>query len=87
MTSGWGGKGSDRTWRKLRARILDRDQHQCQIRLPGICIGHATHVDHILPKTKGGTDHPTNLRAACQPCNLTRGAGPTNPEPLPWTDW
>jgi hypothetical protein len=26
-------------------------------------------VDHLVPRSLGGTDHPNNLRAACIPCN------------------
>ncbi len=30
------------------------------------------HVDHILPKSKGGTDDPLNLQALCADCNLSK---------------
>jgi 5-methylcytosine-specific restriction protein A len=65
--------GSTRQWRTIRARILRRDGHACQLRLPG-CTVTATHVDHIVPVINGGTDNPVNLRAACAACNLARGA-------------
>ena len=58
---------------KLRDRILRRDNHDCQIRLPG-CLGTATTVDHIHPKAWGGLAIPSNLRAACMPCNQSKGA-------------
>lgn len=73
---GWAG-GSTWQWRKVRAYVLARDGHVCQIRL-ACCISHATHVDHITPKVDGGSDDPRNLRAACGPCNLERGA----PKPI-----
>lgn len=79
--------GSTRQWRRVRALVLARDGHTCRIRLPG-CIGHATHVDHIVLKSKGGTDDPANLRAACRPCNLRRGNTPDpDPAPTPRTRW
>ena len=60
--------GSTTQWRKIRKRILERDLYTCQI-----CgIEEATHVDHILPRSKGGLDYDENLRATCQTCNLTR---------------
>lgn len=32
----------------------------------------AWHIDHSKPRSKGGTDHPNNLRAACIECNLDK---------------
>jgi 5-methylcytosine-specific restriction endonuclease McrA len=39
-------------------------------------------IDHILPLSKGGTDAPTNLRAACLQCNNERGNGEPPKESL-----
>ena len=46
----------------------------------GICAGCDTHfpfrvmeVDHILPRTRGGTDHPDNLQLLCSGCNRSKG--------------
>ena len=46
----------------------------------GICAGCATHfpfrimeVDHILPRSRGGTDHPENLQLLCSACNRSKG--------------
>ncbi len=46
----------------------------------GICIGCDTHfpfrvmdVDHILPKSRGGTDHLDNLQLLCSGCNRSKG--------------
>jgi hypothetical protein len=30
-------------------------------------------IEHIIPKSKGGTDRPSNLTIACQPCNQKKG--------------
>ena len=32
-------------------------------------------VDHILPVSQGGTDHPANLQLLCHTCNSTKGTG------------
>ena len=60
------------TWRAARRRVLERDGHICQIRLPG-CRVEATAVDHILELDDGGAPYdPGNLRACCTPCNTAK---------------
>ena len=46
----------------------------------GVCPGCETHfpfrvmdVDHVLPRVKGGTDHPDNLQLLCSGCNRSKG--------------
>jgi 5-methylcytosine-specific restriction endonuclease McrA len=34
----------------------------------------ALHIEHIIPRTHGGTDDPDNLAAACIDCNLAKGS-------------
>lgn len=48
----------------------------------GNCNGCGTHfpfvnltVDHIIPKSKGGTDHQENLQLLCNYCNSLKGTG------------
>ncbi len=67
-TGAWA-HGSTRAWRKTRARVLHRDNHRCHW-----CGDHATHADHLIPRSHGGPDTPDNLVAACAACNLSRGA-------------
>ena len=57
---------------KRRAKVLKRDNHECQIRGPG-CLGQANTVDHIVPKSLGGPETEDNLRAACRVCNQRKG--------------
>lgn len=64
------GYGAD--WVRLRLRILDRDMHLCR---PCLDMGRptpATQVDHIRPKSTGGTDDPENLQAICAPCHRAK---------------
>lgn len=77
-------RGSTRRWRRVRVYVLLRDGERCQVpdELGRLCLAPAMvagplagHVDHIIPRSQGGTDDPANLRAACEPCNLRRGAG------------
>lgn len=37
----------------------------------------AWHVDHSVPRAKGGTDHLNNLKPACISCNLDKGTQTT----------
>ena len=72
-------------WQTIRKRILIRDNHQCQINLPG-CTLDATTVDHITPIAWGGEWYdPSNLRAACTNCNSTLGALAKKHKPKPST--
>ena len=57
-------------WQKLRKQILQRDVlcQPCLAKIPErITLG--TEVDHIVPKSQGGTDDPANLCAICADCH------------------
>ena len=72
-------------WRKLRLFVLERDNYECRVRLPG-CTGTAEVADHIQPWLAGGAWlDPLNLRASCVHCNAVRGRQKrvTDPTPLP----
>ena len=73
-------RGYDEAWRALRLTIIKRDKWTC-----GACGrddlwkkkdagGPGAHVDHIVPKAKGGTDAPHNLRTLCWPCHSSKTA-------------
>ena len=40
------------------------------------------HVEHIVAKQHGGSDHPENLALACHRCNLHKGPNLTGIDPL-----
>jgi 5-methylcytosine-specific restriction enzyme A len=71
-------------WKKLAKAIKERDHYECQINGPH-CIGNATTVDHIQPVSKRPdlADDPTNLRAACRPCNNHKGHTSDRRQPPP----
>ena len=55
-------------WASLRRKVLERDNHACQLRFPG-CLGTATQVDHVMPLARGGTDDEANLQSVCVDCH------------------
>lgn len=63
--------------KEVRAFVLDRNGFTCQ--MCGAAAGEAhpydagrktrLHIGHIIDKSMGGTDEPSNLRAICSVCN------------------
>ena len=58
-------------YRKQRLRVLARDGHMCQL-----CgtTEEPFHIDHIVPRSKGGTSDLDNLQVLCKRCNLAKGS-------------
>ena len=57
--------------RRLRARVLARDQGRCQIGGPD-CRGVAVEVDHVVPVSEGGLDELDNLQSVCSACHSVK---------------
>jgi hypothetical protein len=63
--------------KETRAIVLDRNGFTCQ--MCGVAAGEPhpydnerktrLHIGHIIDKSMGGTDDPSNLRAICSVCN------------------
>lgn len=63
--------------KRTRFEILRRDNHACRYcgaTAPDVKLT----VDHVTPVALGGTDDPSNLVAACAPCNS--GKASTSPD-------
>lgn len=53
------------TYRKHRDLVLERDGYKCVY-----CgAAEALALDHVMPQSRGGSDEPENLVAACKSCN------------------
>ena len=65
-------RGYGTAWRKLRAKVMKRDNYLCQVCLPQMT--KAKEVDHITNKAKGGTDDMDNLQAICIGCHRAKTA-------------
>ena len=53
----------------LRFKVLKRDGFRCQYCGRSAKDGAVLEVDHIIPKSKGGTNDMDNLITACRECN------------------
>lgn len=60
---------SSKTWRKLRLKILKRDNHICKI-----CSSKEDLVvDHIIPWRINKDNSEKNLQVLCRSCNVKKG--------------
>ena len=50
-----------------RRAVFVRDGHRCQY-----CGAGAENIDHVIPRSKGGTHTWDNVVAACRPCNARK---------------
>lgn len=60
--------------KKIRFEVLTRDNFACQYcgRTPK--DGVKLEIDHIIPVSKGGTNHIDNLKTSCFECNRGKRA-------------
>lgn len=54
--------------------IYERDAGRCGVCRRHVAIDEAT-IDHIIPRSQGGTEIASNLQLAHLSCNSSRGAG------------
>lgn len=59
-----------RGWRKHRELVMVRHGRFCKY---CGCTSNLT-LDHVTPRSRGGSDDPSNLVPACRPCNSSKGA-------------
>lgn len=56
-----------------RLRIYQRDKYRCSFCGKKITDVSKLTLDHIVPKSRGGSSTPDNLVTACKPCNNRKG--------------
>jgi hypothetical protein len=62
--------GKSRISGATRKRVMERDGYRCKH-----CGDHRDlSIDHILPRSAGGTNIDANLQTLCVPCNVKKGA-------------
>ena len=59
----------------LRSEVFARDENAC-VYCGEILVGSDRHVDHIIPRSRGGSDEVSNLATACKACNSSKGDRP-----------
>lgn len=50
-----------------RRAVFARDNYKCQY-----CHSPAENIDHVIPRSRGGTHTWDNVVAACKPCNARK---------------
>ncbi|CAI7976501.1 HNH endonuclease [Frankia sp. Hr75.2] len=53
----------------VRRRLYAAWNHTC-----AYCGGRADHLDHVIPKSRGGANNADNRLPACQMCGQAKGA-------------
>lgn len=61
-------KGYGSEWAMIRAKVFAAKGSLCVY-----CGKDAAHVDHVMPKARGGSDDLSNLVPCCTRCNHAKG--------------
>lgn len=70
----------DLSWREKRAIVWDRCRGRCCYCGVELHPFRAFTVDHVVPRSRGGSDELDNLVGACRDCNAAKGS-------MRWTTW
>lgn len=66
----------------VRGAVERRAGERCEYcRAPQQVFNGPLHVEHIVPRSRGGTDDLANLALSCSACNLAKGAAVAGPDP------
>lgn len=64
-------RGEQFGWENVKMYVRARDGYTCQY--CGVVAPRDLEVDHIVPRSRGGSNRPDNLVAACHSCNAEKG--------------
>jgi len=67
---------------ELRRKVVERAQGRCEYcRLSQAAQEATFHIDHVIPRARGGPTELGNLALACVSCSLRKGARQTAVDP------
>lgn len=77
--TGWGVRGGDgpplppwSQWRHIRTAVFRRDDYLCQVCKAQGIMRPGNEVDHIKPRSQGGTEDMKNLQTICRQCHAAK---------------
>lgn len=68
-TQGWRKTSNRPGWAKARAAVHARSGGRCEVQVARNCYGHGTSAHHVVLRSRGGSDDPSNLLWICPPCH------------------
>ena len=68
--------------KRTRFRVLSRSGFRCAY-CGALAADGPLEIDHVVPVSKGGSDHESNLVAACCDCNLGKSNDPVDVSQTP----
>ena len=67
----------------MRSQVEQRAQKRCEYcHAPQNACGYRFHLEHLRPRTLGGSDAPHNRALACASCNLAKADKVTGIDPV-----
>lgn len=83
--------GSTWEWKKLKAKVHERDGYMCIFCGRSEEDGIKLHCDHIVRYTDGGADTMENLQTLCNDCHKAKTRAESSTKrpyvPAPTRDW
>lgn len=67
----------------MRRTLVERRAHgRCEYcRAPQVASAYTFHVEHVVPRCRGGVDHPDNGALSCWSCNSAKAGHLTGTDP------
>lgn len=67
---------------RVRRAVEQRAAGRCEYcHAPQVILGYRLHVEHIIPRARGGANGLENLALSCSTCNFAKGSLIDAPDP------